>query len=45
MDTLRNAVKGMIDLGYVSYKKDSQLHVVDSTRLLEVVERITDFKS
>lgn len=44
MDTLRNAVKSMVDLGYISYKKGMQLHVVDSNRIMEVVERITDFK-
>ena len=45
MDTLRNAVKSMVDLGYVGYRKDSQLFVVDSNRLMELVERITDFKA
>lgn len=43
MDTLRNAVKSMVDLGYVDYK-GSLLHGVDSNRLMELVERITDFK-
>ena len=45
MDTLRNAVKSMVDLGHVSYRKGTQLlHLVDSNRIMEVVERITDFK-
>ena len=44
MDTLRNAVKSMVDLGYVGYNKGTQLHLVDSNKIMEVVERITDFK-
>jgi hypothetical protein len=44
MDTLRNSVKSMVDLGYVGYKKGTQLHLVDSNRVMEVVEQITDFK-
>ena len=44
MDTLRNAVKSMVDLGYVSYRRGTELHLLDSNRLLELVERITDFK-
>ena len=45
MDTLRNAVKSMLDLGYIGYKNGSQIYLLDSNRLLEVVEKITDFKT
>ncbi len=45
MDTLRNAVKSVVDLGLTSYKKGSHLYVADSNRLMEVVQKMTDFKS
>ena len=45
MDTLRNAVKSMANLNYIAYKKGSQLHLVDSNKMMELVERLTDFKS
>ena len=45
MDTLRNAVKSMTDLGYVDFKKGTLLQVVDSNKLMELVEKITDFKA
>lgn len=45
MDTLRNAVKSMLDLGYLACKNGTQLHLADSNRIMEMVERLTDFKS
>ena len=45
MDTLRNAVKSMVDLGMVGYKGGTRLHLTDSNRLMEVVQKVTDFKS
>lgn len=45
MDTLRNAVKSMVDTGYVECKEGSLLDVVDSNRLMELLERMTDFKA
>lgn len=45
MDTLRNAVKSMVDLGLIGYKKALHLYVADANRLMEVVQKMTDFKS
>ena len=45
MDSLRNALKCMMDLGYVGYKEGSLLYVTDFDKLTETVERITVFKN
>ena len=45
MDTLRNAVKSAVDLGLITYKKGSQLQVVDPNRLMGILQKLTDFKS
>ncbi len=45
MDTLRNAVKSLVDLGYLSHRQHTQLCVVDVGKMMALVERMTDFKS
>ncbi len=44
MDTLRNATKAMIDMGCITYRKGSFIHVADSAKLMDVVEGIMKFK-
>ena len=45
MDMLKNAMKVLNDLGYISYKKGTNLHVADPNTLMEeVVDRIATFR-
>ena len=45
MDTLRNAVKSLVDMSVICYRNTTQISVYDADQLMEIAESIIDFKS